>query len=119
MQASALVEESHCLTFLPICCRKAWVHLWQTWEYWYGCNAMPPSHGISSAQERLSNEGLGIEILRESPLVATVPGFVTKETCRDLLMKHAGLDALVTAHIGDIDRALYSLKLNLYLEPFR
>merc|ERR1719353_1848263 len=40
-----------------------------------------------------------IDILRESPLVATVRGFVSDAVCGDI-MKRANKDSLVEAHVG-------------------
>jgi hypothetical protein len=77
--------------------QQAFSALWSHIDYWRLCNALEPAKGLSS---KTSMAGHKIEILRESPMVATVRGFVTPDGCKDMLNNHAGLDGLVIAHVG-------------------
>eukprot|EP00413_Alexandrium_margalefii_P018093 CAMPEP_0204536238 /NCGR_PEP_ID=MMETSP0661-20131031/14319_1 /ASSEMBLY_ACC=CAM_ASM_000606 /TAXON_ID=109239 /ORGANISM="Alexandrium margalefi, Strain AMGDE01CS-322" /LENGTH=53 /DNA_ID=CAMNT_0051542755 /DNA_START=13 /DNA_END=170 /DNA_ORIENTATION=- len=46
-----------------------------------------------------SSTGRAVEVIRESPLVATIRGFIGEEECREL-MDMAGFDSLQRAPVG-------------------
>lgn len=71
--------------------------LWSSLDYWSVCNYVEPAKQVSS---KVSNAGSEIQILRESPLVASVRNFVDEEGCKALMNDHAGLSNLVNAHVG-------------------
>jgi len=77
---------------------KAFGQLWSSYEYWRLCNFVQPAKTLSAREMKL---GWKVEVLRQSPLVATVRGFVKQEECQTIMREHAGLDKLVQARVGD------------------
>lgn len=78
---------------------QAFAALWSSHAYWRLCNEVAPAP-VLRVQKSTAPPGRDIQILRESPVVAAVRGFLTPARCRELMDKHAGLDRLVHAHVG-------------------
>jgi len=76
--------------------QEAFGALWEDYDYWRICEPKVPS---PSLREFASAAGLQVHVLRESPFVATVPGFLNSSDC-DALMGSMGKDDLTRAHVG-------------------
>ena len=92
--------------------QKPFQSLWQSLHYWRLCNSIEPGKPLRSIQSNRTlrvgyddnnnddDKNYQIDILRETPLVATVRSFLSVEQCGDLLTNHAHFDQLVAARVG-------------------
>jgi len=78
---------------------EAFRELWHGKAYWELCNALPPAKPLSIQPSRIV-AGKRIEILRHSPLVASISGFVSQEDCSNIMHNFAGLHELNQARVG-------------------
>jgi hypothetical protein len=62
--------------------KTAFRHLWADFDYWRLCNSVSPAEALVTDLGLASKAGFTIDVLRKSPLVAAVRGFVSPQVRR-------------------------------------
>ena len=93
---------------------KAFAQLWGSSSYWELCNVAPPAHALSV---RALRSGKQVEILRNMPLVASVRGFVSHETCAGILESHARPSELTAASLVHDAREMLTSSITVGSSP--
>ncbi|CAK0860795.1 unnamed protein product, partial [Prorocentrum cordatum] len=59
----------------------SWTSRWVDWDFWDLCTLREPTPALRSVRTRTGHD---LEILRESPMVASVRGFASEAECQEL-----------------------------------